>query len=98
MDSNRSVTNPAVSMAFIRRSIMSNNLLIVSVAGLGLVLPALASDRGDDIGRCNGPGRFPPDLMSTRAKGPPHALLEKRRGVALVPGGETPGRFLNPPD
>ena len=30
---------------------MPKRLLIVSLAGLGLVLPALASDRGDDMGR-----------------------------------------------
>jgi hypothetical protein len=30
---------------------MCNNLLIVSIAGLSLVLPALASDRSDDVGR-----------------------------------------------
>ena len=30
---------------------MSKHLLIVSVAGLALALPALASDRDDDLGR-----------------------------------------------
>jgi hypothetical protein len=30
---------------------MYKNVLIVSVASLGLALPALASDREDDIGR-----------------------------------------------
>jgi len=30
---------------------MHNNVLIVSVASLALALPALASDRDDDIGR-----------------------------------------------
>ena len=30
---------------------MFKNVLIVSVASLGMLLPALASDRDDDIGR-----------------------------------------------
>jgi lipid-binding SYLF domain-containing protein len=88
MDCNRSVTNPAVSMAFIRRSIMSNNLLIASVAGLGLVLPALASDRADDIGRIQKATRVFHEIMSTPDKGIPQDLLEKAKCVAIVPGEE----------
>ena len=36
---------------------MSKNLLIVSVAGLALVLPALASDRSDDLSVLKKPPR-----------------------------------------
>src|ERR1039457_4878178 len=75
-------------MAFIRRSIMSNNLLIVSVAGLGLVLPALASDRGDDTGRIQKATRVFHEIMSTPDKGIPQDLLEKAKCVAIVPGEE----------
>jgi lipid-binding SYLF domain-containing protein len=67
---------------------MSNNLLIVSVAGLGLVLPALASDRGDDIGRIQKATRVFHEIMSTPDKGIPQDLLEKAKCVAIVPGEE----------
>jgi lipid-binding SYLF domain-containing protein len=67
---------------------MSKNLLIVSVAGLGLVLPALASDRDDDIGRIQKATRVFHEIMSTPDKGIPQDLLEKARCVAIVPGEE----------
>ncbi len=43
---------------------MYKNLLIVSVAGLALVLPALASDREDDIGRVEKATRVFHEIMS----------------------------------
>ena len=67
---------------------MSNNLLIASVAGLGLVLPALASDREDDIGRIQKATRVFHEIMSTPDKGIPQDLLEKAKCVAIVPGEE----------
>src|ERR1039457_5125215 len=88
MDCNRSVTNPAVSLAFIRRSIMSNNLLIASVASLGLVLSALASDRAHDIGRIQKAARVFHEIMSTPDKAIPQDLLETTKSVATVPGTE----------
>src|ERR1035437_4984879 len=67
---------------------MSNNFLIASVAGLGLVLPALASDRDDDIGRIQKATRVFHEIMSTPDKGIPKDLLEKAKCVAIVPGEE----------
>src|ERR1035441_8868774 len=67
---------------------MSNKLLIVTVAGLGLVLPAPASDREDDIGRIQKATRVFHKIMSTPDKGIPQDLLEKAKCVAIVPGEE----------
>ena len=50
---------------------MSNNLIIASIAGLGLILPALASDRDDDIGRIQKATRVFHEIMSTPDKGIP---------------------------
>jgi lipid-binding SYLF domain-containing protein len=68
--------------------IMKTNLLIVTVAGLGLVLPALASDRDDDIGRVNKATQVFQEIMRTPDKGIPRDLLEKARCVAIIPGEE----------
>ncbi len=67
---------------------MKNNLLIVSVAGLGLVLPALASDRDDDIGRVQKATEVFQEIMATPDKGIPRDLLEKAKCVAIIPGEE----------
>jgi SH3 domain-containing YSC84-like protein 1 len=72
----------------IRRNIVKNNLLIVSVAGLGLVLPALASDRDDDIGRVQKATQVFQEIMTTPDKGIPRDLLEKAKCVAIIPGEE----------
>jgi lipid-binding SYLF domain-containing protein len=72
----------------IRRNIVKNNLLIVSVAGLGLVLPALASDRDDDIGRIQKATQVFQEIMRTPDKGIPQDLLEKAKCVAIIPGEE----------
>lgn len=44
---------------------MYKNVLIVSVASLGMLLPALASDREDDIGRAEKAGRVFHEIMTT---------------------------------
>jgi len=64
------------------------NVLMVSVAGLGLVLPALASDRDDDIGRIQKATRVFHEIMATPDKGIPRDLLEKAKCVAIIPGEE----------
>jgi lipid-binding SYLF domain-containing protein len=64
------------------------NVLIVSVAGLGLVLPALASDRDDDIGRIQKATQVFHEIMTTPDKGIPQDLLEKAKCVAIIPGEE----------
>ncbi len=67
---------------------MKNNLLIVSVAGLVLVLPALASDRDDDLGRIQKATQVFQEIMRTPDRGIPRDLLEKSRCVAIIPGEE----------
>jgi lipid-binding SYLF domain-containing protein len=67
---------------------MYKNALIVSVASLALVLPALASDREDDIGRVEKAGRVFHEIMTTPDKAIPHDLLEKAKCVAIIPGEE----------
>jgi len=46
-------------------------VLMVSVAGLGLLLPAVASDRDDDIGRIQKATRVFHEIMTTPDKGIP---------------------------
>jgi lipid-binding SYLF domain-containing protein len=67
---------------------MFKGLLIVSVAGLSLVLPALASDREDDLGRLQKATRVFHEVMSAPDQGIPHDLLERAKCVAIVPGEE----------
>jgi len=64
------------------------NVLMVSVAGLGLLLPAVASDRDDDIGRIQKATRVFHEIMTTPDKGIPRDLLEKAMCVAIIPGEE----------
>jgi lipid-binding SYLF domain-containing protein len=67
---------------------VSRNWLIASIAGLGLVLPAFASDRGDDIGRIQKATQVFQEIMRTPDKGIPQDLLEKAKCLAIVPGEE----------
>ncbi|MGA2117049.1 MAG: lipid-binding SYLF domain-containing protein [Bryobacteraceae bacterium] len=67
---------------------MYKNVLIVSFASLGLVLPALASDREDDIGRVQKAARVFQEIMATPDKGIPSNLLERAKCIAIVPGEE----------
>ena len=67
---------------------MYKNVLSVSVAGLALVLPALASDREDDIGRIEKATRVFHEIMTTPDRGIPRDLLEKAKCVAIIPGEE----------
>lgn len=64
----------------------SKRLFIVSVAGLGLLLPALASDRNEDVARIDKATRVFQEIMKTPDKGIPQELLEKAKCVAIVPG------------
>ena len=65
---------------------MHKNLLTVAVAGLGLVLPAVASDRGDDIRRVQKAAQVFREVMRTPDQGIPQELLETAKCVAIVPG------------
>ena len=67
---------------------MHNNVLIVSVASLALALPALASDRDDDIGRVQKATQVFQEIMRTPDKGIPQDLLENAKCVAIIPGEE----------
>ena len=67
---------------------MYKHMLVVSVAGLGLLLPALASDREDDTSRVEKSARVFREIMATPDRGIPRDLLEKARCVAIVPGEE----------
>jgi lipid-binding SYLF domain-containing protein len=53
-----------------------------------LVLPAIASDRGDDIGRIQKATQVFQEIMRTPDKGIPQDLLEKAKCLAIVPGEE----------
>jgi len=65
---------------------MARHLLMVSVAGLGLVLPALASDRSDDMERIRTATQAFQEVMKTPDQGIPQELLETAKCVAIVPG------------
>jgi lipid-binding SYLF domain-containing protein len=62
--------------------------MLVSIAGLGLVLPTLASDRADDIGRIEKATQVFQEIMRTPDQGIPQELLEGAKCVAIVPGEE----------
>ncbi len=67
---------------------MYKNMLIVSVAGLSLLLPALASDRDDDLGRVEKATRVFHEIMAVPDGGIPRNLLEEAKCVAVIPGEE----------
>ena len=63
-------------------------LLNVSVVGLALLLPALASDRSDDVGRVQKATQVFQEIMRTPDQGIPQELLETAKCVAIIPGEE----------
>jgi lipid-binding SYLF domain-containing protein len=67
---------------------MYKNVLIVSVAGLSLLLPASASDRDDDLGRVEKATSVFHEIMAAPDGGIPWDLLEKAKCVAIIPGEE----------
>jgi lipid-binding SYLF domain-containing protein len=67
---------------------MYKNMLIVTVAGLGLILPAIASDRNDDVERVEKAARVFREIMNTSDRGIPRDLLEKAKCIAIIPGQE----------
>jgi len=60
---------------------MSNNLWVVSIAGLSLILPALASNRSDDSGRIQKVTQVFQEIMRTPDQGIPQELLETAKCV-----------------
>jgi len=71
-----------------RRNIVYKNVLIVSIAGLAVALPALASDKEDDIGRVEKATRVFHEIMAAPDKGIPRDLMEKAKCVVIIPGEE----------
>ncbi len=67
---------------------MYKNLLIVSVSCLTLVLPVVASDRGDDLGRIQKATQVFQEIMKTPDQAIPQELLESAKCVAIIPGEE----------
>ncbi len=67
---------------------MYKTLAIISMAGLVLALPALASDRDDDLGRIQKATQVFQEIMRAPDQGIPQDLLEKAKCVAIVPGEE----------
>jgi lipid-binding SYLF domain-containing protein len=67
---------------------MKATSLIASVAGLVLVIPALASNRDDDIGRVEKATQVFEEIMRTPDRGIPRDLLEKAKCIAIIPGEE----------
>ena len=67
---------------------MYKNALIVSLASLGLMLPAVASDREQDVARVRKAADVFHEIMSTPDKGIPRGLLERAKCVLIVPGEE----------
>ena len=65
---------------------MYKNVLIVSIASLAFVLPALASDREDDIGRVEKATRVFHEIMATPENAIPRDLLEKAKCIVIIPG------------
>jgi len=67
---------------------VKNNLLIVSVAGLGLVLPAWRRIAMMTLGVFQKATQVFQEIMRTPDKGIPQDLLEKAKCVAIIPGEE----------
>jgi lipid-binding SYLF domain-containing protein len=67
---------------------MYPNVLILSVASLTFVLPALASDRESDIARVEKATRVFREIMATPDKAIPRDLLEKAKCIVIIPGEE----------
>jgi lipid-binding SYLF domain-containing protein len=67
---------------------MHKNLLIVSIAGLSFVLPALASGRSDEAGRIQKATQVFQEIMRRPDQGIPQGLLETAKCVAIIPGEE----------
>ena len=65
---------------------MFKHLLIVSVVGLALVLPALASDREDDVNRTEKAAQVFQEIMNTPDQGIPSDLLDSAKCIAIIPG------------
>jgi len=65
---------------------MWKHLLMMSALVLGLVLPAVASDRDDDVARINAATQVFQEIMNTPDNSIPLELLETAKCIAIIPG------------
>ncbi|HZU45526.1 MAG TPA: lipid-binding SYLF domain-containing protein [Terriglobales bacterium] len=65
---------------------MWKHFFIISALVLGVALPAVASDRDDDIERIQAATQVFHEIMSTPDKSIPQGLLESAECVAIIPG------------
>jgi len=65
---------------------MWKHLLMISALVLGLVLPAVASDRDDDVARINAATQVFQEIMNTPDNSIPLELLETAKCIAIIPG------------
>src|SRR5579862_7384931 len=65
---------------------MLKHLLVVTTLALLVTLPAVASDREDDVKRTDKAAEVFRQIMNTPDKGIPHDLLESAKCIAIIPG------------
>jgi lipid-binding SYLF domain-containing protein len=61
-------------------------LLIISAVVLGIVVPSVASDRDDDVGRIDAATQVFQEIMNIPDKSIPPELLEAAKCIAIIPG------------
>src|SRR5579862_1930836 len=65
---------------------MLKHLLVVTTLALLVTLPAVASDREDDVKRTDRAAQVFQEIMNAPDKGIPHDLLESAKCIAIIPG------------
>src|SRR5580692_3166638 len=65
---------------------MLKRLLIVATLALVVALPAVASDREDDVNRTHKAAQVFKEIMNTPDQGIPHDLLASAKCIAIIPG------------
>src|SRR5579862_3018003 len=65
---------------------MLKHLLVVTTLALLVTLPAVASDREDDVKRTDKAAEVFRQIMNTPDKGIPQELLESAKCIAIIPG------------
>ena len=65
---------------------MLKRILIVATLALLVTLPAVASDREDDVNRTHKAAQVFKEIMNTPDQGIPQDLLESAKCIAIIPG------------
>jgi SH3 domain-containing YSC84-like protein 1 len=65
---------------------MLKRILIVAAVALLVTVPAVASDREDDVKRTHEAAEVFKEIMSTPDHGIPHDLLKSAKCIAIIPG------------